>query len=272
MDGKTYKSKIVKYFMFVKLKREEQEKIIRKAISKAGSYRALSKLVNIPRSTLTTYVRGNIINLERFIILTDFIKLRRRDCLILETLPNNWGQVSGGVECVRSKKRKGIFNKEMKKWQKHQSEKLKRWHSKMKKENPEEYYKIQYSRFKKVGEYKFITKKGEKVRNILEKNAADILFDLGIEYKYEPLIHIGPKYFFPDFLINENIVLECTMWRGFQKAYKLKEKIEILKKKYKIFVLIPKPLYSYYEILDNHLINGLDEFVPVAQTFPKSKV
>lgn len=36
--------------------------------------------------------------------------------------------------------------------------------------------------------------------------------------------------------------------------------------------IIPKPLYSYYQTLDNkHLILGLDDFVPVAQTFLSPK-
>lgn len=57
------------------------------------------------------------------------------------------------------------------------------------------------------------------------------------------------------------------MWRGLDKAIKLKRKIEILKDKYIIYVLIPKALNNYYKILNNHLILGLDELVPVAQTF-----
>jgi len=141
----------------------------------------------------------------------------------------------------------------------------------MKKERPEEYYQIQYNNFKKIGEYKYQTKKGEKVRNILEKQIADILNKMNIEYKYEPLIKSNNKYFFPDFLVNKNIIIECTMWKGETKAYKLKEKIKNLEKDYKIFVIIPKTLYSYYKILDNYLIKGLDEFVPIAQTFLSPK-
>lgn len=75
------------------------------------------------------------------------------------------------------------------------------------------------------------------------------------------------KYFFPDFLVNKKIIIEFTLWKGIQKAYKLKEKIDILKRKYSVFVVIPKNLYSYYVTLNNHLILGLEGFVPVAQTF-----
>ena len=93
------------------------------------------------------------------------------------------------------------------------------------------------------------------------------MFKLKLNYEYEPLVKSEDKYFFPDFLIDDKIIIECTMWRGEVKAYKLKDKIKILEKRYKVFVIIPKDLYSYYRILDNHLILGLDEFASVAQTF-----
>jgi len=128
---------------------------------------------------------------------------------------------------------------------------------------------MQYSKFKKIGGYKYITKRGEKVRNYFEKEVADMLHKLWIGYEYEPLVNIGKRYFSPDFLIDNKVIIECTAWKGENKAYKLKEKIDILKKNYKVIVIIPKNLYSYYKILNDHLILGLDEFVPVAQTFPK---
>ena len=137
----------------------------------------------------------------------------------------------------------------------------------MKKNNPEEYYILQYNRFKKIGGYKYKTKRGELVRNNFEKSAADILYNLNINYQYEPLVKSNNKYFFPDFLINNKIIVECTMWKGEVKAYKLKDKIKYLSDNYKVFILIPKDLYSYYRILDNHLVLGLDEFASVAQTF-----
>ncbi|MEO5355607.1 MAG: hypothetical protein H7835_20740, partial [Magnetococcus sp. XQGC-1] len=52
---------------------------------------------------------------------------------------------------------------------------LKTWHSKMKKQDPEKYHIIQYERFKKIGNYKLLTKNKEKVRNKLEQEVANIL-------------------------------------------------------------------------------------------------
>lgn len=250
--------------MFIKLK--NQKEIIYKAIKKAGSYRALAKITKIPRSSLVRYVKNQSMLKDRLNIILNFLnyKLNKKDIEFLQ--PDNWRQIKGGKGCVESKKKKGTFEKEMKKWQDFQAKKLKRWHKFMRKNKPEEYYLTQYSRFKKVCEYKFKTKNGELVRNSLERDIANIFHDLNIAYKYEPLIHIGKKYFFPDFLINDKIIVECTMWKGVKKAYSLRDKIRILEKKYKVIVVIPKSLYRYYEILDNHL-SLLDEFVPVAQTF-----
>lgn len=82
-----------------------------------------------------------------------------------------------------------------------------------------------------------------------------------LSYKYEPLVKIGNRYFFPDFLINNKIIVECTEWRGFDKAIKLKSKIEFLKKEYKVFVVIPKSLKRYYEILNRHLLLGTEALI-----------
>ena len=67
----------------------------------------------------------------------------------------------------------------------------------MKKTNPEEYYISQYEKFKKIGEYKYVTNNGEKVRNILEKEVADILKNHKIKYEYEPYINVKNKAFSP---------------------------------------------------------------------------
>lgn len=253
--------------MYLKINKSEERRVIEKAVIKAGSYRKLSKLINIPRSSLLRYSQGGLIEDIRFKALTKFLNLNTFNELIEEKLPNNWRQIKGGKRLIESKKNKGTFKAEMKKWQEFQAKKLKKWHKFMKNKNPQEYYRIQYERFKKVGGYKYLTKKGEKVRNILEKQIADKLYELKIEYQYEPLINVGKNYFFPDFLINEKIIIECTMWRGESKAYKLQEKIRYLNPKYKVYIVVPKTLYRYYKILNNHLVLGLDEFVPVAQTF-----
>jgi len=252
--------------MYVKLNKNKQKEIMRNAVKKAGSYKKLSKILNIPKSSLFSYFNGRVILEERFQTIINFLEIDKEK-LLIKKLDQNWKQVLGGKLCVHAKKKKGTFEKQLKNAQEKGAMKLKEWHKHMKKNHPKKYYLIQYSNLKKVAGYKYKTKRGEKVRNIFEKQVADIFYDLGIAYEYEPLINSGEKYFFPDFLINKNIIVECTTWRGKSKAYQLKEKIRHLEKKYRVFVVIPKSLYTYYKILNPYLVLGLEKFVPVAQTF-----
>jgi len=257
--------------MFVKLIRGEQTKLIKAAIEKAGSEKNFSKLLDIPEGSVYHYkLEKRLLPLKRFKKITAFLKINKESIEIKE-LPSNWGQRIGGKKCVISKKKKGTFNIDMKRLQQIQSEKLKKWHRHMRLNNPEKYYELQYSRFKKIGGYKYRTKSGGLVRNKFEKDVADILERMGVKYQYEPLVKINKNFYFPDFLINNSIIIECTAWKGVQKAYKLKNKIEDLKKEYCVFVVIPKNLYSYYKVINNDcLILGLDNFASVAQTFHKT--
>lgn len=255
--------------MYIKIK--NQETILRKAIKKSGSYRALAKNLSMPLSTISRYVKGAVMPKENFNSIMRFLDIKNKEDLINETFADNFRQIIAGKKCVLNKKKKGTFEKDMKHIRKFSSKKLKKWHKFMKKNKPKEYYSLQYSRFKKIGGYKYKTKKGERVRNAFEKRTADILTNLGIDYEYEPLVKVGNKYFFPDFLIKKRIIIECTAWRGETKAYQLKEKLNHLQREYQVFVVIPKALYRYYKILNKNLITGLDDFVPVAQTFLQKK-
>ncbi len=256
--------------MYLRIDKNQQENLINKAIKKAGSYRNLAKILKIPKASIYNY-KFETIPKNRFDRIVSFLGIKNSKKLIIEELNDNWKQVIGGKNCVKRKKEKNTFNKQLEEARKRNSEKLKDWHKSMKNNSPKEYHLIQYSRFKKIGGYKYRTKKGELVRNLLEKQTADFLYENKIGYLYEPLVEADKKYFFPDFLISNKVIIECTMWRGESKAYKLREKIKHLKKKYKVFVLIPKSLYKYYKILNHRLILGFDELVPVAQTFPSAK-
>ena len=208
---------------------------------------------------------------ERFNLIIKFLNITKPEGLYDEKLPDNFRQKIGEIKCVLSKKKKGTFLRDMKRIHKISSNKLKKWHKNMKQNYPEEYYNIQYSRFKKIGGYKCRTNRGEIVRNILEKQIADILYELRLSYQYEPLVRINNNFFFPDFLINNKIILECTMWKGQDKAHKLKKKLNILKRNYKVFVVIPKSLNKVYSLIQGSLVLGPDEFASVAQTFCDAK-
>ena len=245
--------------MYFILKRGKLKEIISLALDRSGSFRKLEADVSIPKSCLFIYfVEKRAIKKDYLDKLLNYlnITINRED--IIKELPDNWKQTKGGKNCVIIKKRNGTFEKQLKQFQNKTPEALRLWHKKLKREDPKKYYLSQYERFKKIGTYKFITNNKEKVRNKLEKDVADLLKGLNRSYKYEPLVKVADKYFFPDFLIDEKIILECTAWRGLDKAIKLKEKISYLKKNYKVYVVIPKTLKRYYETLNQYLILGID--------------
>jgi len=249
--------------MYLKIKKGVVKEIILSAIKKAGSIRKLVSKVNIPRSTIfENYQEKHFINEKNLNKILDYLETKLDEKEILEKFPDNWKQVIGGKKCVENKKVNGTYEKQLKKCQEKGGKiYLQKWHSDMKRKNPREYHRLQYERFKKISNYKLETNNKEKVRNKLEKEVADILKKMNISYKYEPLIKIGKKYFFPDFLINNKIIIECTEWRGFDKAIKLKNKIDFLKKEYKIYVVIPKALNRYYETLNQYLVLGSEDLI-----------
>jgi len=249
--------------MYIKLSKASQEDLIKEALEKAGSFRKLSKITKIPRASLNRYKISESIPKERFEQIIKFLGKNIKE-IKTEDLEDNWKQKRGGKNCVIFKKKKGTFKNDLKKAQKSGAKKLKSWHQMMKLTEPRKYQELQHSKFKKIKQYK--TKKGEKVRTQLERQIANELYKLNINYEYEPLIKIGKKYFFPDFLINKKIIIECSSLKGETKAYKLKEKIKHLEKSYKIFVVIPKNLHSYYKILDNYLIKKIEELAKILQS------
>lgn len=260
--------------MYLILKSGKLKELFSIAIQKAGSTRKLAEKVGISRSAISKYFNEkHLITEIKFKKIEDYIGrslIKEKD--IIKKLPNNWRQILGGKIGVQIKKKNGTFENQLKLARKSSSNKLREWHKRMRENNPEEYHKIQYSRFKKIGNYKTKTKKGEFVRNELEKEVADILKNLGIDYDYEPLVKANGRFFFPDFLINKKIIIECTMWRGKDKAIKLKEKINHLNKKYKIYVVIPTKLAKYYGEIDKYLILGTKEFVVIVKKFTNKRV
>jgi len=247
--------------MYYRLKNGILKKLVANALKKAGNMRKLVLEIEIPRSSMYEYYNEKrVIKKDNLNKILKYLGEIFEEDLISEALPLNWRQVLGGKKCVESKKQKGVFEKQLQDMRsKVKTNHLKSWHEKMKKENLEKYHLMQYERFKKIGGYKFITQNGERVRNLFEKQVADLLSSLGIDYEYEPLIRSDGKYFFPDFLINGKIIIECTAWRGFDKAVKLKKKIKHLEKNYTVFIVIPKGLKRYYETLNRYLLLGIDD-------------
>lgn len=238
--------------MYFKLK--DQKNIINMAIKKAGSERKLAKTLNVVKSAIYYYKhKGRPIS--RYVLnkLMKFLGLEEVDIeqIIQKRLDKNWKQRIGGKASYLKKVRSKTFRKNLIKMKKASS----RLHKKLRKELGEKYFLEQYERFKKIGSYKFKTKRGELVRNTLEKKIADTLFQFGINYQYEPCINVNKKYYFPDFKVG-NLIVECSMWKGFDKAMKLKKKIKDLQQRgYKVFVITPNNLRKFYKSIEEYLID-----------------
>jgi len=244
--------------MFVKLLKGIQKQLISRAIRKAGSERKLSKMIGIPKSTIYEYKYERMnLPLERFEKLLSFLGLSIKKYKI-EYLLENWGRVKGGVNCVKNKILNGTLKSNLEKARK-KTKGIKSWHVKMRRKDPVKYHLIQYEHFKKIGGYKYKTLRGELVRNSLEKEIADFLYLNGLNYSYEKLIKGSKNYYFPDFEVN-SIIIECTMWKGFEKAYKLRDKIKDLQSiGIKVYVFVPSNLRSFYKVIDSYLISSLEE-------------
>jgi hypothetical protein len=246
--------------MYVLLKKGKLSEIASRALKKAGSMKKLVLNLGIRRQRIWEYKTKNILIKDTFLnLLLNYIKEKIEKEDIEKELPNNWKQVLGGKGRIKKIRDGKIPFVDLKKYEENRIKGLRRWHKEWKQKDPEAYHLSQYEKFKKIGGYKFTTNNGENVRNALEKEVADLLKKYRITYKYEPLIKANKEYFFPDFLIKNNIIIECTAWRGYDKAFKLKLKIEELKDKYKIYIVIPKKISKYYcSIAENIVYAGAD--------------
>ena len=238
-----------------------QESIIKKAIRKAGSERRLEMRIGIPKSSIYDYLKNNrTLSRPRFEILLEFLGLDKNAYADEASfLPENWGRSKGGKACVEQKKKNGTFESQLESARRKAGDYLRSWHESLKMRDPQKYYRIQHERFKLSGLDKCITKRGENVRNTLEKNIADFLFLCGVDYEYEPHIEIDGKSYFPDFKVS-NVLIECTMWKNESKAIALHEKIMAFEtKNYEVLVFVPANLRDLYKPINSYVISDLDE-------------
>jgi len=237
--------------MRVVLEKDEQKKLILSAKAKLGSERKLARFLNTSKHSIYDYERGNrtlpYAIFERVVALTGFSPG-------YATLSDNWGQRKGGLARPVEELAKHLAKVRNKAF-----ENSRKWHARMKRESPREYYATQHERFRKIGGYKFRTKRGHPVRNRLELELADCLFLNGIDYEYEPYMRFGKRTFFPDFKVG-NIIIECTAWNGESKARELRGKIAVFKTGgYEATVLVPPNLQDVYKEVREYLVSSPQE-------------
>jgi len=256
---------------YVLLKEGKQKDLIETAISLYGSERKLSKFSGIPHQSINFYrnVKHNLPKNRLLIILkligVPYIDFKEN---IVSYLDKDWGRKEGGVKLIEYKKLNGDYEDYLNYLRNRGSKIFGSWHKNFKRNNKKEYYEIQHERFRKSLKSlskRSYTKRGEKVRNILEKEVADFLFSLNLKYEYEPFVKIDFKGYFPDFMIG-NLIIECTMWKGDIKLSYLRKKIKDFKRfGYKVRLVIPEDIAKFYKCFKSITFTDLSN-ASVAQT------
>jgi len=247
--------------MYLKLTKGELNKLVQKAIKISGSERNLSKVTGLSKGTIYGLkFEKQLISEKHFHLLCNYVKIPISDHLVTKSFPDNWRQIKGGRQLIEKKKKDGTFKETIEKLKKSSSRRMKEWHSFMKKNHPEKYYRWQYDRFKKINKgYTFELTNGVKVRNELEKKIGDFLVRNYIEIKYEPYVLVKKKAYFPDFII-KNIVVEVTEWKhpSATKISYLNKKIKDLSDAgYNVIFFIPKRYSKFYKGLVSPVVSAL---------------
>jgi hypothetical protein len=88
---------------------------------------------------------------------------------------------------------------------------------------------------------KILGPNGEKMYNLGEKRLAELLVKYNLNYKYEPVIKLGSKYAFPDFLVKNCIIERCgySDWPGYWNRILKKAKLYEKYFKGKFIILVP---------------------------------
>jgi len=237
----------------------ELRRLINHAIACTGTERNLERAVRIPKSSINRYKRETALITDlRFGRLLKLIGASKDQFKIVRKVPDSWGQSKGGKSCYASKVKTGTWQQNLEKMRRN-SYKISQWHAHMRETEPEKYYSTQYSNFKHIGGYKCVSMRGERVRNELEKAIADLIHRLGLNYEYEPFVKGQQGCYFPDFRIGK-VIVECTMWRGSEKADKLQKKIKDLERcGYSVIVYVPPKLRGYYKVLESNMVSSTQE-------------
>ena len=234
--------------MLVEIDPKIQIKLVYDSIKKAGSERKLEKLIKIPDICIHQYKKMNSrMPYNRFKVFLKFLGLNEVD-FNYKLIEHNYFRKKGGLAVQKKYLKENRLDEILKNARSYiiNKDQLKHWHAKMKKEKPEEYFEIQHRRFKKINKKKWKTNRGEFVRNKFELEIANILDSLSADYLYEPCMKLSSTYF-PDFKVG-NLIIECTAWRGEDKAKALSIKIQDFEKEgYKVKVVVPDNLRSFYK-------------------------
>ena len=136
----------------LKIKKSKLREIILVAIKKVGSERKLCNALKLSKGSLYRYKNElSYISNNKLSLILGFIDLNIETykVYIEKFLPYNWAQIKGGLKCVENSKISGKFESSLLALKTSSSNYMKSWHKNMRENFPNEYYNLQYSRFKK---------------------------------------------------------------------------------------------------------------------------
>jgi len=164
---------------------------------------------------------------------------KKYDKFIIEERANNWGSRKGGILGWKTTSRKLKTNSEFrKKW----IEKCRKGGINNIKQGLIKNWEVG---FRNVGQRKFLGPNNEKMFTKTEKRIAEFFVKNKIKYEYEPLLNIKEHKYFPDFIIQNKIIIErCGLLS--KKYFKsLRKKInDYSKLENQIVIIIPRKIYG----------------------------
>lgn len=261
---------------YVKFKSGKQSELIKLGIKILGSERALAYFLKTSKISVYRYKFEQVNLPEIFLdkLVVKYPKFRKFLRYIELRLPNNWGKIKGGLNCVIKKEKMGTLDKEIVKLKMLSSERMKQWHAYMKKNEPRKYHTWQYKRFKKVGRgYNLKLGNGIMVRNKLEQTIGNFLLENNFKFEYEPYFKFTHRACFPDFVVGK-IIIEVSAWMHPEKT-----KLERLNDKFRSYLdngfcaalFVPPHLRKFYKEIRGPVISNLPDLknfliASVAQT------
>ena len=207
------------------------------------TWRKLSEIFNVDWKTIRDW-RDEVYSIPDSIfdkIIKEFPRLSRFKSLITVKLNDNWGKVKGAHAAHKTVRKKLKTDKKYRE----------RWVKKCKlgginniKNGP---IKNWDAGFRRVGTRKVKGPKDEMMFNEGEKNIAEFLLQMGVNYQYEPLIELNGNHYFPDFLVNNIIIERCGLaTKNYFKSIKRKFK-DYKSWKGKVIIISPKKTLEMFQ-------------------------
>lgn len=205
----------------LKFQKDYQNKFFLTLMKKLSiSQRKLARKLDVSRSALRHWIKERLLLPEKIFYRCVKIlpELSAYKNFIIDSYPKNWGRTKGGK--IRSKMKTNLTQKlRIKGFRRANSKTVKR-------------------RIKGPN--------GELMYNEGERKIAELLLKHRLKYKYEPIIYLGNKYCFPDFLVKNYIIERCgySDWSGYWN--RITDKLQLCEKYFngRVIIIVPDNRFS----------------------------